>query len=501
MRHAILSLLSLFLPAMITTQAAQAAGYRRVLTRELRKELMQIAAPAHLRRPGAGVPQRLTATQAAQLIEPGDHVYFPVGHMASPALVNALIERTRSGIFERPIHVVGLTNSASRKLFDRRGRVRAMSLFNGASNRDAVARGHGTFVPAHYSRIPQLIRQGAVRIDKAVFMVSRPDAAGYVTLGTSTAESLAALAKTRLAIAEVNPHVPQTRGASRVHISHFSALVDGEAPLKVLPPEPVGELESRIAEHIAGLVPDGATLQFGIGGIPNAVAERLASQGRKGFRVWTELVSDGIVALVNAGAVKGPAVYAFAWGSGKTLAALDGSRRYFALPIDVVNSSQLLPRLPKLVAINGALEVDLFGNVNAQKRGAEMYTGVGGQRDFMAGATQAPNGRSIIALPSTATVAGKRVSRIVPRLESGLATTSMHDVKHVVTEHGVAELDGKGDVERARALIEIADPRFRARLTRALEAELSARRSAERTRDGEQQAARQSQQPVGAGQK
>lgn len=282
-------------------------------------------------------------------------------------------------------------------------------------------------------------------------------------------------------IAEVNPNVPRTNGATKIHISRLNAVVHSNKPLTPLKATKIGETERKIAKNVVKLIPKNPTLQFGIGAIPDAVAGLLGKAGRKDLRVWSEMISDGTMNLVKAGAVKGKVIYSFAEGTTNFLKWMNGNRKLRAKPTDVINNPANLAKINNLVAVNSAVRVDLKGQINAQYIRDTWYSGVGGQVDFMRGAMASKNGRAILALPSTSTLpdgkGGKKVvSRIVPRLGStDVVTTSLHDVQYVVTEHGVASLDGKTDVQRAKALIKVAAPQFRKELTRELNAQLAER--------------------------
>ncbi len=433
-------------------------------------------------------PKVVSAEQAAKMIKAGDKVWMPIGHQISGAVVDALAARAKDpkGGFtsKNPVEVVALSNVAGRKLFDRGGKIQPKALFVGSNNRDAIAGGRGSFVPVFLSRIPKLLKEGTIKIDRAVIQVSPPDRLGYVTLGASAAATIAALGKAKTIIAEVNPNVPRTNGATKFHISKLDAIVKSNTPQVTLPEPTIGETEKAIAKHIVKLIPKNPTLQFGIGGIPDAVAGQLAASGRKDLRVHSEMISDGVMKLAQAGAVKGKVKYSFAMGSQKMLNWLNNNRKAKAYTTDYINDPARVSKIKNMISVNSALRVDLSGQVNAQYVKDSWYSGVGGQVDFFRGAMGSKGGKAILALPSTTKLKnGKVISRIVPRLGEGdVVTTSMHDVQFVVTEHGVAKLDGKSAVERARALIKVAAPQFRQELTRKLDAQLNARKTAEQAR-------------------
>lgn len=429
-------------------------------------------------------PREITAAHAARMIKADDHVWIPIGHQVPSSIISSLAERVKkepSINAEHPVRLVGLSNVMSRRIFDRAGKVQPQSLFIGGNVRDAVMAGRGAFTPIFLSRVPRMIEEGNIKVDKAIIQVSAPDKFGFVTLGASAAASLSAIKKAKLVIAEVNPNVPRTNGVSKFHISQIDAIVKSNKTQKALPEPQIGATEKAIAKHIVKLIPEKPTLQFGIGAIPDAVAGLLAKSGRKDLRVHSEMISDGVMNLEKAGAIKGKVKYSFAMGSDKMLKWLDKNKKLRSYTTDQINNPAKLVKIPRLVSVNSALRVDLRGQVNAQYIKDTWYSGVGGQVDFFRGAMGSKGGRAILALPSTTTLKnGKRISRIVPALGKGdIVTTSMHDLQYVVTEHGVAHLDGKNAVERARALIGIAAPEFRKDLTAKLDAQLKARKAAE----------------------
>lgn len=443
---------------------------------------------------GDRTPTYRTPAQAAAQIRPGHNVYVPVGHSVAKSVLQALGARANkpsalSG--EEPVHIVGLTNVASRRLYDT-DKIVARSLFIGSNNRDAIAQGRGDFHPVHLSRIPRLIRDGTIPVDVALIQVSPPDADGMVSLGPTTAATLAAMDKARTVIAEVNPNVPRTHGDARVHQSRIHYMVRADDPLTTIDPVPATKVDQKIAEHVMKLIPERPTLQFGIGATTDAVAGLLADSGRKDLRVHSEMISDGTMRLVESGAVQGKVRYSFALGSKKMLDWMDDNRKLEAKPTDFTNDPIQLAKIENLVSINTALRVDLHGQINAQYVGNRYYSGVGGQQDFFRGAMLSPGGKAIMALPSTSEVGGKEVSRIVLQLgHDDVVTTSMHDVQYVVTEYGVAHLEGKSTRERAEALISVAHPKFRPELRRQLDGQADSRRQAVEAKQRKRQQQRQ----------
>ena len=410
-------------------------------------------------------PSVRTPAQAAGQIRPGSNVYIPIGHSVSKSVLKALSQR--KGLDPKnPIKIVGLTNTASKRLFDTPGIV-ANSVFIGGNNREAIAEGRGDFVPVHLSRVATLIKNKSLPVDVAVIQVSPPDKNGMVSLGPTAGATLEAMKVAKKVIAEVNPNVPRTFGATRFHKSKIDFLVEGKSAISTIEPTKPSKVDQRIAKHVMSLIPKNPTLQFGIGSTTDAVAGLLAASGRKDLRVHSEMISDGTMKLVSSGAVRGKVTYSFALGSEKMLKWMDNNRKLESKPSAETNSPLTLAKIPRMVSINTALRVDLAGQANAQYVGNRNYSGIGGQQDFFRGAMLSPGGKAILALPSTSKIKNKDgstslVSKITFQLgHQDLVTTGMHDLQYVVTEYGVAHLDGKNMTQRAEALIKVAHPKFR----------------------------------------
>jgi acyl-CoA hydrolase len=299
--------------------------------------------------------------------------------------------------------------------------------------------------------------------------VSPPDEHGFVSLGTTVDCTLNAARATKIVIAEVNDRMPRTHGDTSFHLSHLNAIVETSRPLLELHAEPFTELQRRVGENVASLIPDGATIQTGIGGIPDAVLSCLGD--RRDLGIHTEMVSDGVIDLMEAGVLtgerktlhRGKVVLSFVLGSQRLFDFVRENPSFEFQAISYTNDPFVVAQNDKMVAINSALQVDLTGQVCADSLGTKPFSGFGGQVDFIRGAAHSKGGVPIIALPSTAMHG--TVSRIVPVLEPGAGVvTSRADVHYVVTEHGIAYLHGKTLGERAEALIAIADPQFRAEL-------------------------------------
>jgi 4-hydroxybutyrate CoA-transferase len=350
---------------------------------------------------------------------------------------------------------------------------RSVSLFTGGPLRQAVSDGRADFIPVFLSDIPALFTSGAIRLDAALLQLSPPDRHGLCTLGTSVDAARAAADTAALVIAEVNDQLPRTHGNTAVPLSRVSAFAHTDRPLLGHAPEPETEVEARIGELVAGLIPDRACLQLGIGGIPDAVLARLGT--RRDLGVHTEMFSDRMVDLVATGAVTGK--YKAVHPGRIVTSFVNGSRRLFDFvddnlmvefhPCDRTNDTALIRKNDNVVAINSAIQLDLTGQVCADSIGHRIYSGIGGQMDFVRGAALSRGGKAVIALPSTAR--GGAVSRIVSELVpgAGVVTTRGH-VHWVVTEFGAVDLHGRTLRERGERLISIAHPDFRGELTQRL---------------------------------
>jgi acyl-CoA hydrolase len=412
----------------------------------------------------------VAADRALRAVQDGDRVFIH-GAAATPRpLVEALARRLPdlSNVETVSIHTVG---DAPYTAPEQAGHVRHRALFIGQNVRAAVNAGRADYVPIFLSDIPPLFRNGAMPIDVALINVAPPDQHGYCSLGTSVDVAKAAAEHARIVVALLNPSMPRTLGDSFVHADLITHAVEADLPPHAAPPEPISDEERQIGEHIATLVEDGSTVQLGIGAIPNAAAAAL--RDHRDLGVHTELFSDGVVDLVEAGVItgarknlhRGKIVSSFVSGSKKVYAFVDNNPGVELHPIDYTNDTSIIRRHDRMVTINSAIEVDLTGQVCADSIGTQFFSGVGGQMDFMRGAALSRGGKPIIALPSTAK--GRTITRIVPTLREGAGVvTSRAHVHYVVTEHGIAYLHGRSIRERAEALIAIADPAFREELSR-----------------------------------
>jgi acyl-CoA hydrolase len=410
--------------------------------------------------------RRVTAAEAVALLPARGRVAVGANAGEPTTLVNALADNAAR--FDG-LEVTHLLSFAGERLVApaARGHLRVNALFIGPAIREAVAAGHADYTPVFLSEIPALFRPGGpLPLDAALVQLSPPDAHGWCSMGVSVDVMRSAISHARLVIAEINPRMPRTQGASYVHLSDVHHIVDVDHPLPTLPAEPADPVRAGIAKHVAELVEDGCTVQAGIGAIPDAVMGLLGDRVDLGFH--TELLSDGMMRLVEAGVATGArketwpgkAVTSFVLGGEALYRWVSDNPAVEMQPSDITNDPARIARNPNFVAINAALSVDLTGQVNSDSIGTHFYSGIGGQVDFLRGAARSVGGRPIVALPSTAR--GGTVSRIVPTLAPGAGVvTSRGDVHWVVTEFGRANLHGLTISRRARALLGLAHPRFR----------------------------------------
>jgi len=412
----------------------------------------------------------ISAAEAVATIASGQRVFVHSAAATPQVLLAALVERAGElrNVEIVQLHTEGPAPYAAPELA---ASFRVNALFLGSNLRDAVARGDADYVPVFLSEVPGLFRRGILPLDVALVHVSPPDRHGFCSLGVSVDAARAAVQCARHVIAQVNPRMPRTHGDGLIHASRFHAAVAVDAALPERQPAPLTTEEQAIGRHCAGLIEDGATLQMGIGAIPDAVLAALGSHRDLG--VHTEMFSDGVIDLVTRGVVNGSKkrvhpgklVSGFLLGSRRLYDFVDDNPQVAMLDIAYVNDTDVIRRNPRVTAINSAIEVDLTGQVCADSIGTRLYSGVGGQMDFIRGASLSEGGKPIIALPSRTS---RGESRIVPFLKqgAGVVTTRAH-VHWIVTEHGVADLYGKNLRQRARALTAIAHPDCREELERA----------------------------------
>ena len=407
----------------------------------------------------------VSADEAVAGIRSGDQVYVHCAAAAPSVLLDALVARAPEledvGVVH--LHIEGPGPHLAPEMT---GHFRHRALFIGPNARAAVNEGRADYVPVFLSDVPRLFESRALPLDAVFVNATPPDRHGFCSLGTSVEAMHAAIRAATTVIVQFNSSMPRTLGDSFVHVSDIDLAVEVDVPPYEHAVGAIGDVERKIGEYVADLVPDGATLQLGIGAIPAATA--LALRDKRDLGIHTEMFTDAVVDLVEAGVVtgarkernRGKIVTAFVMGSRRVYEFVHDNPMVEMRPVDFTNDTHVIRSFSRMVAINSAIEVDLTGQVVADSIGHRLYSGVGGQMDFVRGAALATEGRAIIALPSTA--AGGTVSRITPALRAGagIVTTRAH-VRTVVTEWGVAELFGRSTGERAEALISIAHPDFR----------------------------------------
>jgi len=407
-----------------------------------------------------------TAEEAVKEIRSGDHVWVHAGCSNPEELIRAMTRR--SGELEN-VEVAHLLTFGAADYADPRyaGSFRHRALFTGGNVREAVNEGRADFVPVHLSQIPRLISSGIQPVDVALIHLSLPDEHGFCSYGVGVECTKAAAERARTVIALVNPRMPRSLGDSFIHVSKLSHVVEiDRLPVELAMFSEIRDVSRAIGAHVAELIEDGATLQMGIGEIPDAVL--LFLKQRRHLGIHTEMFSDGLVELFESGVItgesktlhRGKIVASFVLGTRKSFEFLDNNPFVEFHPSDYVNDPFIIAQNERMVAINSALAVDLTGQVCSDSLGTSIYSGFGGQVDFIRGSARAKGGKPIIALSSTAKDGA--VSRIVDTLlpGSGVVTTRA-DVHYVVTEYGVANLFGRSLRERAEALIRIAHPDFR----------------------------------------
>lgn len=411
----------------------------------------------------------VTPDEAVTCIESRHRVFIHSVAAAPQELIEAM---TRRADELRDVDIVHLHTEGeapyARQEFSKSFKVHV--LFTGPNMREAIRDGRADYIPVFLSEVPLLFRRRVLPIDVALIQVTPPDAHGYCSLGVSVDATIAAVQTARYVIAQINPNMPRSLGDGNIHVSRFHAVTQSNAPILTAEYSEPNEIERAVGHHVAELVPDGATLQMGIGSIPNAVLEQLLHH--KNLGIHTEMFSDGVVDLVERGVVnnslkrKHPykTVAGFVMGSRRLYDFIDDNPGVLLLDIAYVNSTRVIEQNPRVTAINSALEVDVTGQVCADSLGSRIYSGVGGQMDFIRGAALCEDGKPIIALPST-TRTGE--SRIVCKLKpgAGVVTTRAH-VHYVVTEYGSVNLYGRNLRERAELMVSIAHPDHRERLAR-----------------------------------
>ncbi len=412
----------------------------------------------------------VTPEKAVEVVQSGHRLYIGGGAGAPQTLIDALVARADDVRDVEIVHVLHFGDAPYVKP-EYAQSFRHNALFIGPNVRQAINEGRADFTPIFLSEIPGLFRNGRLPLDVAFIQVSPPDEHGFCSFGVEVGCTKPAAEAAKVIVAQVNRHMPRTHGDSFIHVRNLDYIVESDVPLPEAPLGGMSDVHKRIGETIAEMIPDGATLQLGIGSIPDAVLNNLYSHRDLG--IHTELFSDGVMHLIEAGVItgakktihRGKVVAGFFFGS-QALYDFVADNPIFELhPTDYVNDPFVIAQHEKMVSINSAIEVDLTGQVAADSIGTRFYSGVGGQLDFVRGAARSKGGMPIIALPATAK--NGTISRIVPMLKPGAGvTTTRNDVHYVVTEYGVADLYGKPIRERVKALINIAAPQFREELER-----------------------------------
>lgn len=415
--------------------------------------------------------KRTTPDEALRLVRDGDQIVVPTGVGETPSLLRALSEQRKTF---RDVKVSSILPIGKYAYFDPETAdcvCHAAYFYSGVSRPGGQA-GWIDYIPSYFSEMPELIRRGLLGADVVFSMASPMDAHGYFSLSLGADYTMAALTRARAIVLEVNPHVPFANGNCHVHVSQIAALVESETPIPEVGLPKIGPVQEAIARYVADMVDDGSTLQIGYGGIPDAVVMQLTHKHDLG--IHTEMIGDGIMTLVEAGAVTnrrknylpGKMVATFALGSKKLYDFMHRNPMLEMHPVDFTNDPYLVAQNDNLISINGTLQVDLLGQCGSESIGYLPFSGTGGQSDFVRAANRSKGGKSFICLPATAK--SDTLSRIVPVLSPGThVSTSKNDVNYVVSEFGVAQLRGKSAKQRAQELIAISHPDFRGELTDA----------------------------------
>lgn len=414
-----------------------------------------------------GMSKYVTAAEAVQVVKSGDRVYLQAAAAAPTVLANALTERAEElrNVEICHLHIEGEARYANPELADS---FHVNSFFIGSNVRHTLKAGNGSYTPVFLSELPHLFRKNVLPIDVAFIHVSPPDRHGYCSLGVSIEATVAAIENAKIVVAQVNPNMPRTFGDGILHVSEIDYLVEVDTEIYAHEVEPCTPEENKIGEYIASLIEDRSTLQMGIGSIPNAALRQLTNH--KDLGLHTEMFSDGVIDLIEKdvincnykGTLRGRVLATFLIGSKRLYEFVNDNPFIEMKESSMVNDTARIRKNPNMVAINSAIEVDLTGQVCADSIGPRMYSGVGGQMDFIRGASLSPGGKAIIALPS---ITKKGESRIVPFLKqgAGVVTTRAH-IHYVITEYGIADLYGKTLKQRADELVKIAHPSHRERI-------------------------------------
>jgi acyl-CoA hydrolase len=415
--------------------------------------------------------KRNSAADAMRLLKDNDFIIIPTAAGEPPNLLAALSEQRRSF---RNVQVAQILAMRKQAYFDPETveHVRHSALFLGGPVRAGGQAGWVDFIPNYFSEVPSMIERGNIPADVVFSLASPMDRHGYFALSLGADYTMAAVAKARVVILEVNPNVPFAHGACHVHLSQVTALIENEDPIIEVGLPKIGPVQETIAKYVADLIDDGSTLQIGYGGIPDAVVMQLTHKHDLG--IHTEMIGDGIIKLLESGAITnkrknfmpGKMIATFGLGTKKLYQFMDRNPMLEIHPVNFTNDPYSAGRNDNLMAINATLQVDFLGQCGSESLGAVPFSGTGGQTDFVRAANRSQGGKSFIVVPSTAK--NDTISRIAPTLTAGThVTTGKNDVNYVVTEYGVAQLRGKSYKQRTQELIAIAHPNFRAELTEA----------------------------------
>ena len=413
--------------------------------------------------------KRTTAAEAMRHVKNGDFIVVPTGVGEPPALLTALSDQRRDFLDVKVGQILAMRKYGylDPETVDH---VRHVAFFYGGASRAGGQAGWIDFIPNYFSEIPAQIERGQMAADVVFSMASPMDDEGYFALSLGVDYTMAAIAKARAVVLEVNPNVPYAFGECRVHISQVTALVESEEPVLEVGLPKIGPVQEAIGKYVADMIEDGSTLQIGYGGIPDAVVMQLTHKHDLG--IHTEMIGDGILSLVECGAVTnrrknylpGKMIATFALGSQKLYRFMERNPMLEMHPVNFTNDPALAGLNDNMVAINATLQIDLLGQCGSESLGSAPFSGTGGQSDFVRAANRSRGGKAFIVVPSTAR--NDTISRIVPVLSPGThVSTSKNDINYVVTEYGVAQLRGKSAKQRAKELIGIAHPDFREELT------------------------------------
>ena len=414
---------------------------------------------------------RIEAGEAVEMVKSGQHVALSPVCAEPYALVRALVE-AKDRLKDVTIYTMGPIGEPAYARPEMAGHFKIKTFSVGKQLIEAVKAGRAEYVPCHLSQIPELFRDGILKVDVALIQLSPPDIHGYCSLGVSVSYIRPVLENAKMIIAQINEQMPRTMGDSLVHLSQIDYVVESSHPLPTVPPSKIGESEKRIGEYTSDLIPNGAVVQVGIGNIADAIVNEL--HGKKNLTFHSGTFSDSAIRLVESGVMDGKV-----GDSGVarlTATELIGSSELYKFchnnplialrPIEYTHNFHILSRIKGLVSVTSGIQMDLSGQVNAEMLGQTIINGVGGQLDFVKGATASPGGKAVIVFPSTAKKG--TISRIVAKLDAGISVAvGWADIDFVITEYGIATLRGKSISERAKELIAIAHPKFREKLKHA----------------------------------